>query len=144
MWLRRSWPYLLCNDLFLSLLNISGYLSSQVKMTSIGYNFSILRFWYYIIHPEVTMGLRISQRPNGLWYWNCRYLVDSLIKLFHQAHHWSCTRSLIHIMQSTTINQFSRVLHTWIEIIPNHSIYHQAQSTYQAWVFLYRWIRMSL
>lgn len=90
------------------------------------------------------MGLRISHPPNGLWFWNCRYLTDSLIKPFHQGGHWSHTRSLIHIMQSTAIIQFSRALHTWIEIIPNHSIYHQAQSTYQAWVFLDHSIRKSL
>ena len=28
----------------------------------------------------------------------------------------------------SAVNQSSRVLHTWIEIIPNHGIYHQTQS----------------
>jgi hypothetical protein len=44
----------------------------------------------------------------------------------------------------TAISQSSRVLHTWMEIIPDPSIYHQAQSSHQLWVFLYHWVRMSL
>lgn len=79
-------------------------------------------------HREVTVGLRVSPRPHGLWHWTCRHLSASLIKPLHQAPRLQerpCLREPAHRPSGP------RAVRTWMEIM-KHSVYRQARSTHPA------------